>query len=69
MTDDAITVFFSYSHKDEDMRDELAKHLTILRRTNVIADWYDRDITAGTEWKPRRLLSTIVKLNTRNVRV
>ena len=51
MADEAITVFFSYSHKDEALRDELANHLTILRRNNVIADWYDRDITAGDEWR------------------
>jgi hypothetical protein len=24
----SIQVFFSYSHKDEDLRDEMAKHLT-----------------------------------------
>ena len=50
MSNEAVTVFFSYSHKDEALRDELAKHLTILRRQNVISDWYDRDITAD-EWK------------------
>lgn len=49
MSSDAVTVFFSYSHTDEALRDELAKHLTILRRNNVIADWHDRDITAGEE--------------------
>ncbi len=48
---EAVTVFFSYSHKDEALRDELAKHLTILRRQNIISDWYDRDITAGDDWK------------------
>lgn len=48
---EAITVFFSYSHKDEALRNQLANHLTILRRTNDITDWYDRDITAGEEWR------------------
>ena len=52
MAGDAVTVFFSYSHEDEALRDELAKHLTSLRRQNIIADWYDRDITVGEEWKP-----------------
>lgn len=51
MSSDAVTVFFSYSHKDEALRDELANHLTILRRNNVITDWHDRDITAGDEWR------------------
>jgi len=45
-----IEVFFSYSHKDEQLRDELAKHLSILKRQGVIQAWYDREISAGTEW-------------------
>lgn len=47
---EGIKVFFSYSHKDEQLRDELAKHLTSMRRQGVIADWHDRKITAGNEW-------------------
>lgn len=46
-----IEVFFSYSHKDEGLRDKLVNHLSILKRKNIICDWYDRDITAGTEWE------------------
>jgi hypothetical protein len=46
-----IEVFFSYSHKDEELRNELANHLSILKRQGVIKDWYDRQIGAGTEWK------------------
>lgn len=46
----SIEVFFSYSHKDEDLRDEMAKHLTILKRQGVITTWHDREISAGTEW-------------------
>lgn len=45
-----IKVFFSYSHRDEALRDELAKHLSILRRQGVIDAWHDRQITAGSEW-------------------
>lgn len=48
---DPITVFISYSHKDQDLREELEKHLTILRRQGVIKLWNDRRITAGTEWR------------------
>lgn len=48
---DAIEVFFSYSHKDEDLRDALADHLSILKRQGAISEWYDREITAGTEWE------------------
>ncbi|HIK45482.1 MAG TPA: toll/interleukin-1 receptor domain-containing protein [Leptolyngbyaceae cyanobacterium M65_K2018_010] len=50
MTADAITVFFSYSHKDEALRDELAKHLKILEKQGVIASWHDRRILPGDEW-------------------
>ena len=46
----SVKLFFSYSHKDEDLRDELVKHLTILKRQNIIAPWQDRDIEAGAEW-------------------
>lgn len=46
----AIELFFSYSHRDEMLRDELAKHLSILKRKGVITAWHDRQITAGSEW-------------------
>lgn len=45
-----VEVFFSYSHKDEDLRDELAKHLIVLQRRGVIDTWHDREIDAGSEW-------------------
>ena len=44
-----VEVFFSYSHRDEDLRDELAKHLSILQRRGVIDAWHDRAIEAGAE--------------------
>lgn len=43
-------VFFSYSHKDEAMRDELETHLAMLKRQNVIETWHDRRIIAGDEF-------------------
>lgn len=45
-----IEVFFSYAHKDEELKNELVKHLSILKRQGVITAWHDREITAGTEW-------------------
>jgi len=48
---EAVSVFISYSHKDQGLREELEKHLTILRRQGVITMWHDRRITAGTEWR------------------
>jgi len=46
-----IEVFFSYSHEDEKLRDELEKHLSILKRLGLISAWHDRKIGAGNEWK------------------
>ncbi|PSB28503.1 hypothetical protein C7B82_13330 [Stenomitos frigidus ULC18] len=43
-------VFFSYSHRDEELRDELAIHLSMLKRQGIIAAWHDREITAGSDW-------------------
>ena len=40
-------VFFSYAHADEALRDELEKHLAMLRRQGVIDTWHDRRIEAG----------------------
>lgn len=47
---EAVEVFFSYSHADEPLRDELAKHLTILERLGIIKSWHDRRILPGNEW-------------------
>jgi formylglycine-generating enzyme required for sulfatase activity len=48
---DTVAIFFSYAHEDEQLRDELSKHLRILERQGVISTWHDRKITAGSEWK------------------
>ncbi|MGE0679746.1 MAG: COR domain-containing protein [Candidatus Binatia bacterium] len=48
---EAVNVVFSYSHKDEALRDQLATHLKILERNQVIASWHDRKIPPGDEWK------------------
>ncbi|MBW4473980.1 MAG: toll/interleukin-1 receptor domain-containing protein [Stenomitos rutilans HA7619-LM2] len=44
------TLFFSYSHRDETLRDELEVHLAMLKRQGVIETWHDRRITAGEEF-------------------
>jgi tetratricopeptide (TPR) repeat protein len=46
----AVEVFYSYSHKDEELRDALEDHLSLLRRQGVISNWHDRGIGAGSEW-------------------
>ena len=48
---DAYEIFYSYSHKDEDLRAELDRHLAILQHQGVIKGWDFREITAGAEWK------------------
>ncbi len=47
---ETIKVFFSYSHKDEELRDKLATHLKLLQRQRVINTWHDRVIPVGSEW-------------------
>ena len=44
------TVFFSYSHADEDLRNELEKNLAMLKREGVIQAWHDRKIPVGDEF-------------------
>ncbi len=45
------SLFFSYSHADEELRNQLEKQLMILKRQGVIETWHDRMIGAGNEWK------------------
>ncbi|WP_448266002.1 SUMF1/EgtB/PvdO family nonheme iron enzyme [Nostoc sp. DSM 114159] len=45
-----LKVFCSYSHNDEPLKDELAKHLTMLERQGIISTWHDRKIPPGREW-------------------
>jgi hypothetical protein len=44
------TLFFSYSHVDENLRDQLEIHLSSLRRQGLIESWHDRRIGAGEEF-------------------
>jgi len=45
-----INIFISYSHKDERYREELVAHLSNLKRQDIIAAWYDREISPGADW-------------------
>ncbi|GCE10818.1 toll/interleukin-1 receptor domain-containing protein [Tengunoibacter tsumagoiensis] len=45
-----VKVFYSYSHKDEDLREELQTHLALMRRQQIIAEWHDRALLAGDTW-------------------
>ena len=44
-----VRVFFSYSHKDEPLRDLLDTHLSLLKNQGVIQVWHDRRIGVGHE--------------------
>lgn len=43
-------VFYSYSHKDEELKEKLDEQLTVLKRDGFISTWDDRMIRPGQEW-------------------
>jgi len=45
-------VFISYSHKDEEWKDKLVTHLSVLEKEERLSFWTDRDIQAGDDWFP-----------------
>src|SRR5437660_12732041 len=46
-------VFFSYARRDERLLEKLKEHLIPLKNQGLIDHfWYDREITAGSEWEP-----------------
>ena len=47
----SLRVFFCYSHIDEELRDEIERHLSILKHKKVLDSWHDRRIGAGTDWE------------------
>lgn len=49
----ALRLFYSYSRKDEILRNELETHLKLLERHGLIDSWYDRNIEAGDDWETR----------------
>lgn len=42
-------IFFSYSHKDEVLRNELEAHLALLKHEGLVEAWHDRRIIAGDD--------------------
>jgi tetratricopeptide (TPR) repeat protein len=45
-----IEIFLSYSRKDMELRDELAKYLKLLERQGIVKFWHDGEISTGEEW-------------------
>lgn len=46
-----IKIFFCYAHEDEALLNKLKTQLRPFQRKGLIDVWYDRDISAGTEWE------------------
>ncbi|MGV0105633.1 hypothetical protein NSTCB13_04381 [Nostoc sp. DSM 114160] len=47
----SIEVFISYHQKDEELREELERHLATLLREQTITSWQKREIIAGQEFQ------------------
>ena len=45
-----VSLFYSYAHEDEALRDELRGHLKILERRGLLSSWHDREIKPGEDW-------------------
>jgi type I restriction-modification system DNA methylase subunit len=50
MTARPLELFYSYAREDETLRNQLDRHLAMLKRQGLIREWYDRDISAGRLW-------------------
>ncbi len=50
--EDALDVFFSYSHRDAELRRQLDTHLALLKRQERIRTWFDGGIAPGQEIEP-----------------
>jgi CheY-like chemotaxis protein len=48
-----VSLFYSYAHEDEALREELCGHLKILERRRLVSQWHDRQIQAGQDWNQR----------------
>jgi hypothetical protein len=44
-----LTLFFSYSHHDQKLRDQLEVHLAMLKREGTISTWHDGRIDVGKD--------------------
>ena len=45
-----LNLFISYAHADEDLKNELDKHLVMLKRLGKINVWNDRKLIPGQLW-------------------
>jgi hypothetical protein len=45
-----LRAFISYSHRDEDYKNELDLHLATMKRQGLLKVWQDRKIQPGSDW-------------------
>ena len=45
-----VTLFYSYAHEDEALREQLERALKLLERRGQFVPWHDREIGAGEDW-------------------
>lgn len=50
-SEEPLEVFFCYARQNEDMRNQLEKHLRTMQRQGLITGWHDSMIDAGKEWE------------------
>ena len=48
--DRAVKLVCCYAHEDEELQEELKRHLSTLQRQHLIDVWYDRNIDVGAPW-------------------
>ena len=47
---ESIEIFCAYAPEDELLRENLEKHLSVLKHQGWVTIWYDRKVGAGKEW-------------------
>ena len=45
-----MKIFISYSHKDEEWKNKLEKHLRVFELEGILESWSDRKIDTGEDW-------------------
>ena len=45
------TLFYSYAHADEALREQLEQHLQLLEDQGLLLSWHDRQIEEGSDWQ------------------
>jgi len=46
-----VKIFFCYAHEDKPFRDELDRHLKVLKDLGLIRSWYDGEIVPDDPWE------------------